>query len=251
MASLPAGCQLSLYVRWHSAAGAVKVNRLPLDPIGGVEDLRGLFKCGGRAVDACNFCSTLAVLWLHGWDSARGHGMASHIQARQHVVRTLPPPLHPVVTFPWRRQLIQGAFPPGNLPDYLTSPAYYKFSPAEELISLPGACTAQQRSTAQHQVEQHHPARLRPDVVVDGPTRLCAARLRRATVCRPRRRAAPASRPAGDIARSEFRLVATLGDGWEYTVCERQLPGVPDPERRLLVTVSPLSMLCLVARQQG
>ena len=57
--------------------------------------------------------------------------------------------------------------------------------------------------------------------------------------------------------------MATLGDGWEYTVCERQLPGVPDPERRLLVTVSPLSMLCLlvtvsplsmlclVARQQG
>ena len=42
----------------------------------------------------------------------------------------------------------------------------------------------------------------------------------------------------GDIARSEFRLVATLGDGWEYTVCERTLPGAPDPERRLLVTVS-------------
>lgn len=56
VASLPAGCQLSLYVRWHSAAGAVKVNRLPLDPIGGVEDLRGLFRCGGRAVDACNLC---------------------------------------------------------------------------------------------------------------------------------------------------------------------------------------------------
>lgn len=26
--------------------------------------------------------------------------------------------------------------------------------------------------------------------------------------------------------------------GWEYTVCERTLPGTPDPERRLLVTVS-------------
>jgi hypothetical protein len=32
--------------------------------------------------------------------------------------------------------------------------------------------------------------------------------------------------------------VATLGDGWEYTVCERQLPGAPDPERRLLVTLA-------------
>lgn len=40
----------------------------------------------------------------------------------------------------------------------------------------------------------------------------------------------------GDIARTEFRLVATL-DGWEYTMCERQLPGIPDPERKLLVTV--------------
>ena len=34
--------QLCLYVRWHSAAGGVKVNRLPLDPISGVDDLRGL-----------------------------------------------------------------------------------------------------------------------------------------------------------------------------------------------------------------
>ena len=26
-------------------------------------------------------------------------------------------------------------------------------------------------------------------------------------------------------------------EGWEYTLCERTLPGTPDPERRLLVTV--------------
>lgn len=77
------------------------------------------------------------------------------------------------------RRLIKGAFgTPSALPDYLTAADYYKFSPAEELISLPA-----------------------------------------------------------DIARTEFRLVATL-DGWEYTVCERQLPGTPDPERKLLVTVS-------------
>lgn len=63
---------LSLYVRWHSASGAVRINRLPLDPIGGVEELRGL-----------------------------------------------------------SRRLIRGAFPPGGLPDYLASPAYYKFSPAQ------------------------------------------------------------------------------------------------------------------------
>lgn len=113
---------LCLYVRWHSAAGGVKVNRLPLDPIAGVDDLRGLF-----------------------------------------------------------RRLIRGAFvgPGGSaLPDYLTAADFYKFSPAEELISLPG-----------------------------------------------------------DIARTEFRLVVTM-DGWEYTLCERQLPGAPDPERKLLVTLA-------------
>lgn len=38
------GYDLDLYVRWHSAAGGVRVNRLPLDPIAGVDDLRGLFK---------------------------------------------------------------------------------------------------------------------------------------------------------------------------------------------------------------
>lgn len=38
------GHDLCLYVRWHSAAGVVKVNRLPLDPIAGVDDLRGLFR---------------------------------------------------------------------------------------------------------------------------------------------------------------------------------------------------------------
>lgn len=31
--------------------------------------------------------------------------------------------------------------------------------------------------------------------------------------------------------------MATL-DGWEYTVCERSLPGAPDPARRLLVTLA-------------
>ncbi|KAL4458373.1 hypothetical protein ABPG75_013238 [Micractinium tetrahymenae] len=77
------------------------------------------------------------------------------------------------------RRLVKGAFADaGALPDYLTCEEWYKFSPAEELISLPG-----------------------------------------------------------DIARTEFRLVATL-EGWEYTVCERTLPGTPDPDRRLLVTLA-------------
>lgn len=110
---------LCLYVRWHSTSGGVRITRLPLNPIGGVADLRGLF-----------------------------------------------------------RRLIQGAFgSPAAQPDYLTSPSFYKFAPAEELISLPA-----------------------------------------------------------DIARTEFRLAVTL-NGWEYTVCERTLPGTPDPERKLLVTV--------------
>lgn len=130
--------------------------------------------------------------------------------------------------FPCRR-LIQGAFPPGGLPDYLTSPAYYKFSPAEELISLPGAHTAQ-LSTAWWG-DAHAAA-----VCCARWPAMCAHTSADAALIP--RHPPPASHPAGDIARSEFRLVATLGDGWEYTVCERQLPGAPDPERRLLVTVS-------------
>ena len=39
-----------------------------------------------------------------------------------------------------RRRLIQGAFP-GTLPDYLTSPEFYKFAPAEDFVSLPGRDT--------------------------------------------------------------------------------------------------------------
>ncbi|KAL4854955.1 hypothetical protein ACK3TF_004423 [Chlorella vulgaris] len=35
---------LCLYVRWHSAGGGVRVNRLPLEPISGVHELRGLFR---------------------------------------------------------------------------------------------------------------------------------------------------------------------------------------------------------------
>eukprot|EP00887_Chlorella_sp_A99_P006265 scaffold3.g6265.t1 len=36
------------------------------------------------------------------------------------------------------RRLIRGAFPPSELPDYLVSPEYYKFTPAEEFVFLPG-----------------------------------------------------------------------------------------------------------------
>lgn len=77
------------------------------------------------------------------------------------------------------RRLVKSAFSEAaSLPDYLVCPEWYKFSPAEQLVSLPG-----------------------------------------------------------DIARTEFRLAVTL-EGWEFTLCERTLPGTPDPERKLLVTVS-------------
>lgn len=82
--------------------------------------------------------------------------------------------------------------PAGQLPDYLTSEAFYKFSPSEELTTLPG-----------------------------------------------------------DVARTEFRLAATLAGGWEYTLCERTLPGPADPDRRLLVTVRAVAacvLACLLAR---
>ena len=36
------------------------------------------------------------------------------------------------------RRLIKGAFAPSELPDYLTLPDFYKFTPREEFISLPG-----------------------------------------------------------------------------------------------------------------
>lgn len=40
------------------------------------------------------------------------------------------------------RRLIKGAFPPHELPDYLTRPdVYYMFTPAEEFVSLPGDAT--------------------------------------------------------------------------------------------------------------
>lgn len=39
-----AAYDLSLYVRWHSACGRSRVSRLPLQAIGSVDDLRGLFR---------------------------------------------------------------------------------------------------------------------------------------------------------------------------------------------------------------
>jgi hypothetical protein len=41
----------------------------------------------------------------------------------------------------------------------------------------------------------------------------------------------------GDAINTRFRLVATFL-GWEVNVAERELGGVPDPERKLLVTVA-------------
>ena len=69
------------------------------------------------------------------------------------------------------------AFPESNRPDYITSQDFYKFTPADQFMSLPG-----------------------------------------------------------EIARTEFRLVATH-DGYEYTVLERELGAHRDPERKMLVTV--------------
>lgn len=48
---------LCLYVRWHSACGAVRVNRLPLDPISGVGDLQGLFRDLVEAAFAPGACA--------------------------------------------------------------------------------------------------------------------------------------------------------------------------------------------------
>lgn len=77
------------------------------------------------------------------------------------------------------RDLVTGAFGAGQLPDYLTCSDYYKLTPADEFVSLPG-----------------------------------------------------------DIAVTQFRLVATLEGGWEHTLVERELGRAPDPARDLLVTVA-------------
>ena len=68
-------------MRWISGDGRTKVNRLPLEAVASVGDLRGLF-----------------------------------------------------------RGLVTGAFGSSGegLPDYLTSPAYYLLSPAEDFVTLPG-----------------------------------------------------------------------------------------------------------------
>ena len=100
---------------------------------------------------------------------SEGQGPAGGLEAERQPdpAAAAPCPAPPPRT-PTRRRLIHGAFGGGagvsaaqlqqQLPDYLTSGAFYKFTPSEELISLPG-----------------------------------------------------------DIARTEFRLVVTLANGWEYT----------------------------------
>ena len=78
------------------------------------------------------------------------------------------------------RTLVERAFPPSDCPDYLVSPEFCKFTPTEELMSLPG-----------------------------------------------------------DIARTQFRLVVTTLEGWEYVVLEREMGADRDPARSMLVTVRP------------
>jgi len=41
-----------------------------------------------------------------------------------------------------------------------------------------------------------------------------------------------------NVTRTQFRLVACLEGGWEYTIAERDLGESPDPDRKLIVTVA-------------
>lgn len=41
-----------------------------------------------------------------------------------------------------------------------------------------------------------------------------------------------------NVIRTQFRLVACLEGGWEYTLAERELGESPDPDRKLIVTVA-------------
>ena len=57
----------------------------------------------------------------------------------------------------------------------------------------------------------------------------------------------------GDIARTQFRLVATH-EGWEYVVLEREMGADRDPSRSMLVTVRLPTISCwhaLMARRWG
>ncbi|KAK9829323.1 hypothetical protein WJX72_005191 [[Myrmecia] bisecta] len=89
------------------------------------------------------------------------------------------------------KNLVVRAFPEAERPDYLTSDDFYKFTPTEEFMTLPG-----------------------------------------------------------DIARTEFRLVASYG-GWEYTVLERELGAHRDPERKMLVTVIEFESTALMIGHVG
>ncbi|XP_075265445.1 uncharacterized protein LOC142357807 [Convolutriloba macropyga] len=89
------------------------------------------------------------------------------------------------------KDLVARAFPESNRPDYITSQDFYKFTPADQFMSLPG-----------------------------------------------------------EIARTEFRLVATH-DGYEYTVLERELGAHRDPERKMLVTVIEFESTALMIGQLG
>mmetsp|Transcript_17160 Transcript_17160/g.47891 ORF Transcript_17160/g.47891 Transcript_17160/m.47891 type:complete len:212 (-) Transcript_17160:322-957(-) len=89
------------------------------------------------------------------------------------------------------KDLVARAFPESNRPDYITSQEFYKFTPIDQFMSLPG-----------------------------------------------------------DIARTEFRLVAKH-DGYEYTVLERELGAHRDPERKMLVTVIEFESTALMIGQLG
>ncbi|KAK9821469.1 hypothetical protein WJX81_006655 [Elliptochloris bilobata] len=89
------------------------------------------------------------------------------------------------------KNLVTRAFPDYERPDYLTSADFFKFTPTEQFMSLPG-----------------------------------------------------------DIARTEFRLVASY-NGWEYTVLERELGAHRDPSRKMLVTVIEFESTAMMIGQLG
>jgi hypothetical protein len=243
--------QLCLYVRWHSAAGAVKVNRLPLEPISGVDDLRGLSRC---------------ALLLHlVWGRQAGGSRCSQPTSRQQACRAQLrepepvsrltelgprsplPPRHNDAPNPSsprpRRRLIKGGFGAGSLPDYLTCHEFYKFSPAEELISLPGDIARTE---------------FRLVVTLDGweyTGGCCFSCFCSVVVGLWQPAVQLCAFGGGGCATNSCRRGACVGHQadcidapWTpctpslppslLAVCERELPGAQDPQRKLLVTVS-------------
>jgi len=111
-------------VRWHSPSGKTKVNRLQLCSVGSVEalEVRGHRPAGGRAGLGCH----LVLMYL------------TYQQGSRRLCLPERRPTQPARPQGLAKNLVTRAFPEYERPDYLTSAEFFKFTPSEEFLTLPG-----------------------------------------------------------------------------------------------------------------